>query len=100
MQVTIVNGAPNSGIDKPGLKNVDMTIPRTSTVRHRIWEGHDGKAHLAGAGWPETGVLVPVVAVQAAVLDRFCNVLGADIGGTVEVRDGSGNFQNTVVGSG
>ena len=42
----------------------------------------------------------PVIAVEAAVLDGFGEVLGGDGGGFIEVGDGAGNFEDAVVGAG
>src|ERR1017187_9097692 len=42
----------------------------------------------------------PVIAVEAAVLDGFGEVLGGDGGGFIEVGDGAGNFEDAVVGPG
>jgi hypothetical protein len=42
----------------------------------------------------------PVIAVEAAVLDGFGEVLGGDVGGMIEVGDGAGDFEDAVVGAG
>ena len=44
--------------------------------------------------------LSPVAAVEAVVLDGFGEVLGEDAVGIVEVGDGAGDFEETVVGTG
>src|SRR6202034_1123617 len=42
----------------------------------------------------------PVRAIEAAVLDRFRDVLGLEVWSVFEVRDGTGYFQDAVVGPG
>ena len=42
-------------------------------------------------------VSAPVAAVQAAVLHRFCQVLGSDRLGVIEIGDGAGDFEDAVM---
>jgi hypothetical protein len=43
--------------------------------------------------------LCPVGAVQAAVLNRFCDVLGLEVWRVFQVGDSAGHFQDAVVGA-
>lgn len=42
----------------------------------------------------------PVTAVEAAVLDGLGEVFGEDAGGVIEIGDGAGDFEETIVGAG
>ena len=45
-------------------------------------------------------ILTPVTSVQAAILDSFGQVFGGDGFGVVEIGDGAGGFQYTVMSAG
>lgn len=56
---------------------------------------------VVGRGRGRARVLFePGLAVEAAVADGLADVGDLDVGGAVEVGDGAGHFQNTVVGAG
>ena len=78
-----------------------------------VRRAHDADGDVAGdafVGAAEAGVderdsfrgapSRPVIAVEAAVLNGFGEVLGGDGGGLIEIGDGSGDFEHAVVGAG
>jgi hypothetical protein len=44
--------------------------------------------------------LPPIIPIQTPEIDSFGEVFVADVDGTVQVGDGTGNFQDAIIGAG